>query len=124
MTTATEPGQIPQWTMADRLRKARDHARLSQLELAEAIGVSRNSVSSYETGAVQPRRIVLNAWSLTTGVPLGWIVNGEMPSDDDGVRHQGLEPRTRWFGGSLEPMTLYHPFEWIATDFPIRTNAA
>ncbi len=124
MTTATEPGQIPQWTMADRLRKARDHAGLSQAELADAIGVSRNSISSYETGSIQPRRIVLNAWSLTTGVPLAWITTGEMPDGDDGVRHQGLEPRTRWFEGSRDPIGTNHPNGWFVIDWPTSAYAA
>lgn len=123
MTTATHntAGQVPQWSVQDRLRKAREHAGMKQSELAAAIGISRNSVSNYESGTTPPRQIVLNQWSLATGVPLAWLTSGE---GDDGVRHQGLEPRTRWFGGSWEPMSDHHPDEWIATDFPIRTNAA
>lgn len=119
--TANSAGQVPQWSVQDRLRKAREHAGMTQLELAETIGVSRNSVSNYESGVTRPRQIVLNQWSLATGVPLSWLTSGE---GDDGVRHQGLEPRTRWFGGSLEPIDLDHSFEWIATDFPFQPIAA
>ncbi|NYS35952.1 helix-turn-helix transcriptional regulator, partial [Streptococcus danieliae] len=39
---------IPQFTISDRLRKAREHARLDQTQLAKRIGISRTSVSSYE----------------------------------------------------------------------------
>lgn len=84
MTTASDPmtGPIPVWTISDRLRKAREHAGLSQAELADAIGVSRNSISNYESGHTTPRVIVLNAWALTTGVPRSWLERGETPASD------------------------------------------
>jgi len=123
MTTATrnDAGQVPQWSVQDRLRKAREHAGMTQLELAESIGVARNSVSNYENGTTRPRQIVLNQWSLATGVPVSWLQSGD---DGGGVRHEGIEPPTRWFGGLCDPMSDPHSNEWIATDFPIRTNAA
>lgn len=72
----TEHETIPEWTVADRLRKAREHAGMKQSELAEEIGVSRNSISNYESSVVAPRRIVLNAWSRATKVPLAWLMTG------------------------------------------------
>jgi transcriptional regulator with XRE-family HTH domain len=67
---------IPAWTRADRLRKAREHAGMQQQELADRIGISRNSVGNYEAGRTAPRRIVLNAWALATGVPMSWLETG------------------------------------------------
>lgn len=71
------------------------------------MGVSRNTVYNNERGKVVPRRIVLKAWAMATGVDLTWIETGSTtenprPDGPDGggeveVRHQGLEPRTRWF---------------------------
>lgn len=104
MTVDTHSGVIPQWTLADRLRKARELTGLDQLQFATEIGISRNTVGGYEKGRTkkQPPLIVLRAWSLRTGVPLQWLQTG-MPPEPDGdgdggvtVRHQGLEPRTRW----------------------------
>lgn len=78
-------GHIPQWTIGDRLRKAREDSGLSQLELALAIGVSRNSVSNYEVGVVpNPRDIVINAWSRATGVPTSWL-KGRTDGPDGGA---------------------------------------
>ncbi|MEG3074412.1 MAG: helix-turn-helix domain-containing protein, partial [Ruthenibacterium sp.] len=37
-------------TLKNRLKAARTKAHLSQTELAEIIGVSRNTISSIETG--------------------------------------------------------------------------
>ena len=95
---------IPQFTMSDRLRKARELTGLDKGQFADELGVSRNSVANAEAGHSQPRRITLRAWALRTGVPLEWLETGKTPagqspsggSHQDEVRHQGLEPRTRW----------------------------
>ena len=50
MNTETT-GQVPEWSIEDRLRKARDLTGLDQDEFAELIGVSRGTVSSYERGS-------------------------------------------------------------------------
>ncbi|WP_405472347.1 helix-turn-helix domain-containing protein [Paenarthrobacter ilicis] len=71
---------IPQFTVADRLRKAREHTGLDQLEFAEELGVSRATVSNNERGVVSPRKIVLKAWALRTGVPVSWLETGEAPA--------------------------------------------
>lgn len=72
----TLPGLTPQWTLGDRLRKAREIAGLSQGEMAEAIGIARNSVGRYESGSFDPSRPVLIAWAFRTGVALDWIMAG------------------------------------------------
>lgn len=105
MTVLTVSGVVPEWTLADRLRKARESAGLNQTRLGEVTGISRRSISSYESGEAAPRRPQLIAWAMATGVPLVWLENGESPRQDgpDGgsaalVRPPGLEPGTRWFG--------------------------
>ncbi len=100
MTIDASAGNIPQFTLGDRLRKAREQAGLGSAEFADTIGVSRNTVGNYEADRVTPRRIVLNAWALATGVPLAWLQTGESPrpGNPDGgshsVRPKGLEPPT------------------------------
>ena len=50
MSTQTV-GTVPEeWTMGDRLRKAREAAGFDQVDLAELIGVSRTTVSNHEVG--------------------------------------------------------------------------
>ena len=99
MTKALHGGSaIPSWTMADRLRKAREHAGLEQTELAELIGASRKTIGRAEGGAAV-RRTTLIAWAFACGVDLHWVETGETPpSDGDGgastVRPKGLEPLT------------------------------
>jgi transcriptional regulator with XRE-family HTH domain len=70
---------VPEWDLADRLIKARRHAELSRPELAEYLGVSRNSMSSYETGKTMPPLSVMRVWALRCGVPLDWLRYGDAP---------------------------------------------
>lgn len=95
--------QVPQWSLSDRVRKAREVAGMKQAELAETIGMARTSLARIEQGKVEPRRTSLIAIAFATRVPLEWLENGETPAGDpDGggaVRHQGLEPRTHWLRG-------------------------
>lgn len=73
----TQPSwHIPEWTMGDRLRKAREDAGLSQAELAEQIGISRNTVGNAELGDRTPLNVTMRAWAAVTGVPLEWLETG------------------------------------------------
>lgn len=64
-----------EFTSADRLRKARESAGLSQAELAVKIGVSRATISRAESGGLV-RQITYNAWAQETGAPLDWLQSG------------------------------------------------
>lgn len=64
---------FPTWTLQDRIRKARDHAGLNQAALADAIGVSTNSVNRWEKGDRNPTEESLKAISEATGVPVEWF---------------------------------------------------
>ena len=81
MTTQSWSFTIPEFDRSDRLRKAREHAGLEQVELATAIGVSRNTVSAAERGANTPRRHVVMAWAMAC---VEWIETGTVPRHDDG----------------------------------------
>ena len=74
---------VPQWTLADRLRKAREEAGLEQLELAEISGISRAAISNAERGSTTPHRSTLMLWAMATGVSLEWIQTGEIPAETD-----------------------------------------
>jgi transcriptional regulator with XRE-family HTH domain len=78
---------------------------MEQGELADRIGISRGTVGNYELNRGQrpPKVVILRAWAHECGVPYEWLVDGFR---GPGVRHQGLEPRTRWFGGPRRYLTL------------------
>lgn len=95
---------IPTWGFRDTIRKARQTVGLDQKEFAEKIGATAGSYAGWEAGHSKPRDPVAVAKriELLTQIPATWILGiyEETPHPDPGeglnVRHQGLEPRTRW----------------------------
>jgi transcriptional regulator with XRE-family HTH domain len=90
----SDPGVIPSWSLGDRLRKAREHVGLTQVELAAGIGISRASVVNYETGRFEPGRPVLLSWALRCGVDYEWLAGRPHPGlstsgDPTGIRKRG-----------------------------------
>ncbi|VBA33135.1 hypothetical protein LAUMK4_05891 [Mycobacterium persicum] len=96
MTTAYESGTEPPILVQHRLRIAREFAGLEQEELADLIGVSRNTVGNAEKGRVKPRKITLNAWALVCGVPVSWLECGRVKA-----------------GGPTDPTTSVGPLEVV-----------
>jgi transcriptional regulator with XRE-family HTH domain len=84
MTTLTALGTVPEWTITDRLRKARELTGMDQTEFADALGVSRSTVSNYERGSRVYRRPVLLAWAMSSGVPLEWLHTGQQSAPQPG----------------------------------------
>jgi len=56
--------------LANRLRIARAERDLSQTELARAVGVSRQTISSIETGQYGPSALLALRLAAALGVPL------------------------------------------------------
>lgn len=65
---------------ADRLRKALRFAGVSVQEMAEHLGLSRNSIGRYINGHIEPDRRTLMLWALRCGVPLDWLTGDELAS--------------------------------------------
>lgn len=108
MTTNTEAPRfvIPTFTTGDRLRKARQLTGLEQAEFADELGISRGTVRNYELDHVVPRKIVLRAWAMRTGVPVQWLVNGETPDPHEADRGFGVLPR---LGSNQRPSDYLSP---------------
>lgn len=83
MSTETA-GFIPEWTRGDRFRKARQLTGLTTREFAEQIGVSQKTVTAAENDRTNVRKILLNAWSLKTGVPVEWLETGTTGGSPEG----------------------------------------
>jgi transcriptional regulator with XRE-family HTH domain len=76
-TESPAPALVPEWTVHDRCRKARESAKLSQMELADRTGISRATIVNYENGHVaHPSRAYLNLWAMACGVDRGWLETG------------------------------------------------
>lgn len=60
---------------------------MDQSAMAEVLGCARTTVSNYERGFTTPRRAVILAWAMATGVDAEWLTTGndETPPTGDGV---------------------------------------
>ena len=72
----------PTWTLADRLRKARDVLGVDQAEMAHRLGVHTRTVARYEQGVMTPKRATLLGWAVACGVDPAWLEGTS--ADDDG----------------------------------------
>ena len=75
---------IPEWTPGDRFRKAREVLGLSQTGFAKLLGITKTTVSNYETGSTTNyRTIIVRQWALATGVSERWILTGHGDTGPD-----------------------------------------
>ena len=84
MTSAPYEGFVPEFSMGDRLRKAREHTGMTTREFADHIGVSQKTINNAEADKHGVRKIVLNAWSLATGVSVEWLKDGTVSGGPGG----------------------------------------
>lgn len=82
MTQMPDPGEIPVFDKADRLAKALQHAHVSIQEMADELGVSRNTVGNYLARRTPIPRASVIVWSMKTGVPFKWLETGTQPDSD------------------------------------------
>jgi transcriptional regulator with XRE-family HTH domain len=80
--------------MRHRLSLALEWGGVSAGDMAEALGVHRNTVGNYLNGRARPRRSALVVWAMRCGVSLHWLMTGEDPGPN--------EPSTSWYSGQLE----------------------
>jgi hypothetical protein len=96
MTIQLDGGVVP-LTVGIRLELARRAAGYTQQQLADLMEVGVSTIK-------------LLAWAMATGAHYQWLETGNAPTDDgEGgsvVRHQGLEPRTRWYGANAPDLHL------------------
>lgn len=77
MSVDTVRGVVPQWTVADKIRKAREHAGLSQQQLADRLSVTRTSIVNWERGHTRPLRVLLGLLAAETGVDPDWLASDD-----------------------------------------------
>lgn len=88
------PAAVPEWTVADRMRKSLTESGIGVSEIADELGVTRGAVGKWINGRVEPRRPTLIAWALRTGVPLEWLETGDVGGKSNG-RAPATDPSAR-----------------------------
>jgi transcriptional regulator with XRE-family HTH domain len=97
--TASPSGGLPEWTLADRLRKIRRDRHLTQQEIADALGIKSVTWSAWESGRNRPEDVLDLAVTIERryGVPAAWTLgvlnsHDRRRTDTDPLPH----PRRRW----------------------------
>ena len=67
---------LPEWNLADRLRKVRRDHHLTQEEMAARLGVKAVTLASWEEGRNHPKDVVRVALGIERefGVPAAWVL--------------------------------------------------
>ena len=68
---------VPQWTVQDRMRKAREYANLSQTDLGERLDTSSKVIGNLERGTTPAKRHMIMAWAMATNVDQQWLETGK-----------------------------------------------
>jgi len=98
MSTQTDFGHprsdVPPLTLGWRLQMALRQAGVSVQEMADELGMARNSLSRWLNDHAVPRTIFVKAWALRTGVPYEWLWTGQVsdnaPDSGAGLPRQDL----------------------------------
>lgn len=99
------------FTICDRMKKARQRAGLKQLDLARLLGVELNTCSRWENNP-QPTVAVIIAWAYFTGCPVDWLAGKDI---EISAPTAGFEPATH---GSLAQVLALTPNENATNDLP------
>lgn len=80
MEHTAEGPEVPEWTIGWRMQRALAHASIDTTEMADELGVSRQTVSRWMNGhGATPRIGYLKLWAMRCNVPLVWLVDGTVP---------------------------------------------
>jgi transcriptional regulator with XRE-family HTH domain len=82
MVASTKTSAVPRFEVRHRLQLALEHADVSVGEMADELGVHRNTIGRYLHASKPPSRAVLRVWAMRCGVPFAWLETGE--SDNGG----------------------------------------
>lgn len=110
---AAQDNRIGRLLIPERLTEARQAARLTQTELADRIGVSRQAVSAYELGDKSPDPSVMRNISESLDQPIWFFTKDEHQAfgkhsanffrkvgADTKRRNQACDVYSRWFAGA------------------------
>ena len=76
MSEQPDTTNLPDWDVADRMRKSLRHAGISVQEMADYLDVDRSTVSTWINGRIFPASQTARLWALRTGVPYAWLCHG------------------------------------------------
>jgi transcriptional regulator with XRE-family HTH domain len=81
--------------LGTRIRKAREHAHISQAELARRIGISKTAMNAIEGGATDPRASRIVAIAQVLGVSTDTLLLGTSATGTRAHKPTALRTRPR-----------------------------
>jgi transcriptional regulator with XRE-family HTH domain len=82
-----------EFDLADRMRRALRVSDIAVGDMADYLGVTRGTVSTWINGRITPDRRTLMLFAMRTGFPLEWLEHG-VGSPTGPVGPAGIEPTT------------------------------
>jgi transcriptional regulator with XRE-family HTH domain len=79
MTTQRSELLVPEFDLADRMRKALRVAGIGVQEMASYLGVARNTVSTWINGKIAPSTQTIRLWAIRCEVSYEWLRWGDFP---------------------------------------------
>ena len=79
MSTQQTSPYVPPETLGIRLERARRDADVGVQEMADYLGVARNTVSTWLHDRIRPGDQTLRLWAMRCGVSYDWLKTGELP---------------------------------------------
>ena len=76
MSEQPAASNLPDWDVADRMRKSLRHAGLGVQEMADYLDVDRSTVSTWINGRIEPSTKTVRAWAMRTGIAYEWFCHG------------------------------------------------
>lgn len=70
-----------EFTLGDRLRRSMKVGKFTVQGMADFLGVTRETVSTWINDRHAPNRQTLMLWSARTGAPLQWLTTGEWATE-------------------------------------------
>jgi transcriptional regulator with XRE-family HTH domain len=95
MTTQRSELLVPQFDLADRMRKALRTAGIGVQEMADYLGVARNTVSTWINGKIHPSTQTIRLWAIRCEVSYEWLRWGDIPGprNRSTPQYAGCNPR-------------------------------
>jgi len=111
---------VPEFDLADRLRKALRQSGIRPQQMAYELGVSRNTISNYINGhGAAPKRGMIQQWATVCGVDAEWLETGKAPrpGGPDGGLVTKLSSKRAREDSNLQPSDpKVRPSRWTAQD--------
>lgn len=93
-------------TLAQRLKTARINSRLSQIQLAERIGVSDKTISGYESGRIEPPLSKLKSISKMLNVSINYLIGNDSAPQNINQKLNSLEAYLKQISSEIKKIRI------------------